>query len=105
MHISSKLFAFLLLAISTSTGATDAALQIIKSKDGFLFVGPKDEEKFSFDVPGQSIRTAEDDGRYFANIDGIMVQLTRYPINELPKGDPLIQHRKYETDYLKEHVA
>ncbi|WP_155844806.1 hypothetical protein [Arenimonas oryziterrae] len=104
MKIPRNLILLSLLAISMPLNAANSALQVTRSKDGFLFVGPKGEESFSFDVAGKTIRTADDDGRLFAEIDGILIQLTSYPIAELPEGDALTEHQKYETDYLKKHT-
>lgn len=100
-----KLLFPLLLAITTQASADESWLNIIKSEKGFLFVGPMEEKKFSFDIIGQSIRTTEDRGRVFAEIDGIIVQIMTYPTEDLPKGDALAQHKKYETDYQETTVG
>lgn len=101
-----RILVLLIALLSCSAGlASGSWLQIIKSEKGFLFVGPQPEEKFSFDVVGSTIRTADDHGRIFAQVDETIVQVMLYPLAELPKGDPLAQHRKYETDYLKKAGA
>jgi hypothetical protein len=76
-------------------------LEIIKSENGFLFSGPGDNETFSFDVPGELIRTTEDSGRAFAAIDGAVVQVLRVPLSLFPGGDKLGEHEEYESKSLQ----
>jgi len=58
-----------------AAGAGDHWLTIYESQDGYEFKGKAGSGTFSFDVPGGTIRLAEDRGRAFAQIDGIVFQM------------------------------
>jgi hypothetical protein len=59
--------------------------------------------EYSFDVPGQMIRTTEGEGRIFAAIDGVMVQLLRVPAMAGNEAESLAAHRKTEVEFLEKN--
>ena len=80
-------------------------LQLNKSQGGYLFEAISKEEPFSFDVPGQSVQTSGEDGRAFAKIDNVLVQVMRAPFPAEPGGDALADHMASEVAYLREAGA
>jgi len=97
MNIRYLIFAASLIA-AQPIFAADKWLQIYKSKSGFLFDGIAKTGKFSFDVPGDAIKTTEDNGRAFASIDNVVFQLFLFGSDS--KLQTLAAHKKFEVDYL-----
>lgn len=94
-----------LLALVAVPAFASGPLRINQSDTGFLFSGKADTTAYSFDVPGKSIRTSEGEGRIFATIDGVMVQLLRVPAVAGTESEALEAHRKTEVAYLEQHGA
>jgi hypothetical protein len=95
----------LVLALSGTATSAEKWLTFFTAKGGYQFKGMRAGETWSFVVPGATIRTADDNGRSFADIDKVIVQVMTVPLSDFPKPDTLAKYRKYETDYLKEHGA
>lgn len=91
----------LLALLPGSVASQENWLEIVKSEDGFRFSAPAAQEKFSFNVPGEAIRTAEDSGRVFADIDGATIQILRVPLKLFPGKDKLAGHKEFESKSLE----
>lgn len=98
---------FLLIAVCSLVPAEALAswLQLNKSQGGYLFEALSKEEPFSFDVPGQSVRTSGGNGRAFARIDDVVVQVMRAPLPTAVAGGALDAHMASEVAYLQEAGA
>jgi hypothetical protein len=88
----------------------DPWLTILKSKDGFLFQGHLERTKFSFDIPGDEIKVAEqedpgDPARM--SIDSIFFAVMPVRKSEFPSSssDILISYRKSEQQYEKKNFG
>ncbi|UUZ47004.1 hypothetical protein LP420_25725 [Massilia sp. B-10] len=98
---------FPLLALVTLPALADVPLRIVKSDTGYLFTAQSKAAKatgYEFDVPGKAIRTSEGNGRIFAVIDGVMVQLLRVPA-AMTEDEALAAHRQTEVAYLEKNKA
>lgn len=92
---------FLGCAVAAFCNEESAWLQLNKSSQGFLFEGITNGELFSFDLPGKTVKTAKDNGRAYAMIDGVAVQLFRAD-RPAPNVDSALKaYRKSETAYLE----
>jgi hypothetical protein len=81
--------------------AGETWMSIYKTASGYRFEGATPEAPWSFEVEGESIRTADDNGRMFAKIDEVLVQVMRLSQAQLPGDDKLAAHRRHESDYLE----
>jgi hypothetical protein len=79
MKLRSIVATVLGVGVAVGVGADEGGswLQLVKSKTGFRFEGVATDGKFSFDVPGESIRTSQDGDRAMADIDHVLVQVMR----------------------------
>lgn len=97
-----------LLALVALPAMADVPLRIVKSDTGYLFTAQSKAAKsggYEFDVPGKAIRTSEGNGRIFAAIDGVMVQLLRVPAPAGSEDEALAAHREKEAAYLEKNKA
>ena len=103
---SLRLAALLLLLSSMELSAqavvNESWLEITKSESGFLFEGVAPEARFSVDIPGSRIKTAEDAGRAFADIDGVVFQFMKVPAQRDDPDKALKSHRREEEKFLRE---
>jgi len=82
-------------------------LNIIKSKKGFLFVFNDPTESFLIEFEGKKFLEIEPEELIFS-IDNQIIQFTIVPVrlflNPNSKLDTLMQHFKFEFNYLKEEL-
>jgi hypothetical protein len=109
MRLSMNLSRFFpLLVLLALPARADVPLRIVKSDTGYLFTAQSKAAKatgYEFDVPGKGIRTSEGNGRIFAAIDGVMVQLLRVPAPAGSEEEALAAHRQTEVAYLERNKA
>lgn len=95
----------LALALAQSAGLSaaegDSWLQLTESESGFLFEGVETNGKFSFDVPGTSIQTAQDGDKALAKIDEVLVQVFRAEPPEDSDGSSLAKYAAAEAQYFE----
>lgn len=86
-------------------------LGIFKSKDGYSFQGHLGRTPFSFDIPGNQIKVAQqqgsDDPAAMTVIDGIFFSVMPVRKSEFPSTSPdvLISYRNWEQQYEKKHFG
>jgi hypothetical protein len=97
--------ALILLLMVAPSLALASWLELEKSESGYLFRGVAKGEHFSFEVPGNSVQTADDNGRAFVRIDEFVVQVTRVPLPTVPEVEVLDAQRDGEVAYLKDAGA
>jgi hypothetical protein len=78
------------------TAFAEPWLQIIKSKNGFLYKGTE----FSFDIPGETIQIGDDQVRAIARIDDFLVQTFKTKAKKSKPQDALETYKKSEMAYL-----
>jgi hypothetical protein len=97
-----------LLALVALPAQADVPLRIVKSDTGYLFTAQSRAAKatgYEFDVPGKAISISEGNGRIFAAIDGVMVQLLRVPAAAGSDEEALAVHRQTEVAFLERSKA
>ena len=92
---------WLLLLALASAPASATWLKMDKSQDGFLFTGAEEGEPFSFNVPGNEVRTAKDGDRAFAEIDGVVLQIFLSPTDHPGEIAGLTHYATGEKKYLE----
>lgn len=102
-----------LLSPIVATAAQNSVqwLGIFKSRDGFLFQGHLGHRPFSFDVPGNQISVAQQEGpedsTARASIDGIFFSVMSVKKSDFPQTSPdtLISYRNAEQRYERQHLG
>jgi hypothetical protein len=109
LHIVVGIFVFC-GGIASAGQQPDPWLNIVKSEHGFLFQGHLGRTAFSFDIPGDQIKVAEqkdpsDPAR--TSIDEIFFQVMPVKKSDFPStnSDLLTSYRKSEQKYQKEHFG
>lgn len=90
-----------LLALAGAAISAERWMTIFTAKGGYQFKGMVKGDAWAFVVPGGTIRTADDNGRMFADVDKVIVQAMTMRRTDFPTQDALASYRKYETEYLK----
>jgi hypothetical protein len=83
-----------------AVGGPQQWMSIVTAEGGYRFQGARQDEPWSFEVPGRGIRTHDDHGRMFADIDGVVVQVMAVPLAQFPGNDPLGAHRDDEANHF-----
>ena len=108
------LIAICVIVLSAAAAAaakdSDPWLGIFKSEDGFLFQGHLERTPFSFNIPGDRINVAQqegsDDSTARTLIDDMFFSVASVRKSEFPKANPdiLISYRNWEQQYEKEQL-
>ncbi len=97
-------FCFFFFVVSFSFA--EDGLNVIKSKNGFLFVFNDDSESFMIEFRGKKFIDVEPEDLVFS-IDGQLFQFTVVPINvflnEKSDLDTLLQHFEFELNYISKN--
>jgi hypothetical protein len=80
-------------------------MSLLTAPSGFLFRSENAEDPWSFEVEGHAIRTRDDHGRVFADVDGAVIQVVLVARAQFPGDAPLRTYRDNETAYLAHNGA
>jgi hypothetical protein len=83
------------------TTAGETWLEVYRIGNGYLFRSEAPDDPWSFVVPAETMRTSDDNGRFFAQVDGTLLQMMRIAQSDFAGQAPLPAYRKHETDFLR----
>ncbi|MCX7909672.1 MAG: hypothetical protein N2560_09185 [Ignavibacteria bacterium] len=94
---------FVSIALLFAENNSNEGLNVIKSKNGFVFVFNDSSESFKIEIKGKKFVDVEPEELIFS-IDGQIVQFTIVPVKEFFKNDltldTLLQHFEFEKKYI-----
>lgn len=99
-------FCFFLFFFVVSFSVGEDGLNVIKSRNGFLFVFNDDSESFMIEFRGKKFLDVEPEDLIFS-IDGQLFQFTVVPLNvflnEKSDLDTLLQHFDFDLNYISKN--